>query len=39
MVSDSEFQRLQRCADEGDTTISGFVHHILRLFLAGKPKT
>jgi len=39
MVTDSEFQRLQRCADEGHTTISSFVHHILRLFLAIKPKT
>jgi hypothetical protein len=38
MVTDSEFQRLQDCADEGNTTVSSFVHDILRQFLANKPK-
>jgi len=39
MVTDSEFQRLQDCADENNTTVSSFVHDILRQFLANKPKT
>jgi hypothetical protein len=39
MVTESEFQRLQGSADEGDPTISSLVHHILRQFLANEPKT
>jgi len=36
MVTDREFQELQDGADEGSTTVSSFVHEILRQFLAKK---
>lgn len=39
MVTDSEFQRLQDWADEGNRSVSRFVHDILRQFLAKQPKT
>ena len=36
LVTDSELQNLHLCADKEHKSISGFVHEILREFLAGK---
>lgn len=38
MVTDSEFQQLQSRAEEGNKSVSSFVHSILRQLLADKAR-